>query len=67
MRYYYYGTDAQNQRKGRVEAANRREEGGYGARKSRGRGEEDLVVEEDTIYEIDRECEACRKKYYREE
>ena len=29
---------------------------------SKVRKEDDLVIEEDTIYEIDRECEACRQR-----
>ena len=53
MRYFYYGMEKEKESmpSGR----------GMGNRRSVKR-EDDLVIEEDTIYEIDRECEACRQK-----
>ena len=51
MRYFYYGPE-----KAKETAVESSEE-------DRGqKQEDDLVIEEDTIYEIDRECEACRKR-----
>ena len=53
MRYFYYGTE---KRKESMSSGRQME---YG---SKVRKEDDLVIEEDTIYEIDRECEACRQR-----
>lgn len=53
MRYFYYGTET------RKEAM----PSGHGIEnRQNGNKEDDLVIEEDTIYEIDRECEACRQR-----
>lgn len=51
MRYFYYGPE-----KAKETAVESSEED------RRQKQEDDLVIEEDTIYEIDRECEACRKR-----
>ncbi|RHU94887.1 hypothetical protein DXC08_09205 [Clostridium sp. OM07-9AC] len=53
MRYFYYGIE---KRKESMSSGRQME---YG---SKVRKEDDLVIEEDTIYEIDRECEACRQR-----
>ncbi len=52
MRYFYYGMD---NRKSVLSADQTKPE-------QREYREDDLVIEEDTIYEIDRECEACKKR-----
>lgn len=61
MRYFYYGTgNMENTRDGRAGdnySRNRRQ------RPSRG----SLVIDEDTIYEIDEECEECRRRQNRME
>lgn len=61
MRYYYYGDKrspeektAGNGRAGTVKA-------GSINRRMSGR-DQDLVIEEDTVYEIDRECIRCQRK-----
>ena len=53
MRYFYYGTEKRKESM----SSGRQMEYGRKVRK-----EDDLVIEEDTIYEIDRECEACRQR-----
>lgn len=62
MRYFYYGTELESKEgKDRARTCGNREN-------SHRRGQKDmmmdgeLVVEEDTIYEIDRECEFCRQR-----
>ncbi len=52
MRYFYYGME---NRKNVLSADQTKPE-------QREYREDDLVIEEDTIYEIDRECEACKKR-----
>mgnify|MGYP000369511986 CR=1 FL=1 len=53
MRYFYYG----------VEKGKESMPSGHGMENRRNvKREDDLVIEEDTIYEIDRECEACRQR-----
>ncbi|MCH5266919.1 MAG: hypothetical protein J1E62_01135 [Lachnospiraceae bacterium] len=55
MRYYHYGTDAVKlplESKGMVWSDN-------GNKKIW--DDKDLIIEEDTIYEIDRECINCKK------
>jgi hypothetical protein len=52
MRYFYYGNKE-----------NKRKETSYGMQPAwTNFREEDLVEEEDTIYEIDRHCEECQKR-----
>ena len=56
MRYYHYGADAAERplrSNGMVRPPGRRETF---------RDDSDLVIEEDTIYEIDRECIGCKKR-----
>ena len=53
MRYFYYGNEK------RKDQASWEQWGKYSDKAER---EDDLVIEEDTIYEIDRECEACRQR-----
>ncbi len=53
MRYFYYGME---KRKESMPSGQ-----GIENRQNRNR-DDDLVIEEDTIYEIDRECEACRQR-----
>ena len=61
MRYFYYGKEP--------EGGERREqqEGYFNMGKSYGRSryrhiqEGEVIIEEDTIYEIDQECESCRR------
>ena len=53
MRYFYYGVEKE------IESM----PSGHGMENRRNvKREDDLVIEEDTIYEIDRECEACRQR-----
>lgn len=51
MRYFYYGPEKAKETAAESSGQNRRQ-----------KQDDDLVIEEDTIYEIDRECEACRKR-----
>ena len=51
MRYFYYGPEKVKETAIESSGEDRRQ-----------KQEDDLVIEEDTIYEIDRECEACRKR-----
>ena len=53
MRYFYYGNEKRKDRVSWEHAVNSSD----GMQR-----EDDLVIEEDTIYEIDRECEACRQR-----
>lgn len=61
MRYFYYGMgnmeDTRGSRAGDNYRRNRRQ------RSSRS----SLVIDEDTIYEIDEECEECRRRQNRME
>lgn len=61
MRYFYYGKEPESRERweGSRNCCNTRRacaRGSYGMM-----GEEGLVIEEDTIYEIDRECQSCRR------
>lgn len=51
MRYFYYGPEKAKETAAGLSKADRGK-----------RQDDDLVIEEDTIYEVDRECEACRKR-----
>ena len=51
MRYFYYGTDHERQYKA----------AGTDIGSTDG-WDGDLIIDEDTVYEIDRECEKCRKR-----
>lgn len=51
MRYFYYGPEKAKEMAVESSEEDRRQ-----------KQEDDLVIEEDTIYEIDRECEECRKR-----
>lgn len=53
MRYFYYGTEKRKESMTSGQGVKNRQKGNK---------EDDLVIEEDTIYEIDRECEACRQR-----
>ncbi|MBO5483977.1 MAG: hypothetical protein J5979_02050 [Lachnospiraceae bacterium] len=66
MRYFYYGNEQINGERKNGSGRNCRTDSSYGSWQKRRAGMDDeLVIEEDTIYEIDRECVACRKKYER--
>ncbi len=52
MRYYRYGKDIMQQEIETSEKEERKVIGKFGS----------LVIDEDTIYEIDEECLRCRKK-----
>lgn len=61
MRYYYYGREPEGGKK-------RQQSEGYGSMgRADGRGvhkmaqQGEVIIEEDTIYEIDQECESCRR------
>ncbi len=53
MKYYYYGNDKRN-REYPMQGMERREEG----HKEWRQGE--LIIDEDSVYEIDMECVRCR-------
>lgn len=55
MRYFYYGPE-----KAKETAVESSEED------RRQKQEDDLVIEEDTIYEIDRECERAGREFQRD-
>lgn len=66
MRYFYYGNEQINREGKNCDRGNRRTESSYGSwQKGRIGMDDELIIEDDTIYEIDRECEVCRKKYER--
>lgn len=64
MRYYYYGGKASNasleeQQNGRREMSDREQvsyEKGYDRSVHRLPSDRDLIIEADTVYEIDRQC-----------
>lgn len=59
MRYYYYGETTNSQMHGNSERGI-----GVGYHlKNLELQDSDLVIEEDTVYEIDRECLKCRRKH----
>lgn len=68
MRYYYYGNQEKSTRSNRVwsKAAEESSGGSDAAAVSmtaqEQRIEGDLVIEEDTIYEIDRDCLRCKAR-----
>lgn len=59
MRYYYYGGEDSHRQKQIVHAMHV-----YDRHKVPvvNQGDRDLVIEDDTIYEIDRECIRCRER-----
>ncbi|MDE6568895.1 MAG: hypothetical protein K2K70_14380 [Lachnospiraceae bacterium] len=57
MRYYYYGNQY-DQQKQAIHAMHVSDSQGVRAEKPDDR---DLIIEDDTIYEIDRECLRCRR------
>ena len=63
MKYFYYGTKQENAKTPTNSYHNMGN--GFGEEYSMMQDEE-LVIEEDTIYEIDQECEACRQKRQQE-
>lgn len=60
MRYFYYGNEQDGGRRRESTESFRRMNSSYGRGGYEDGQEESLVIEEDTIYEIDRECESCR-------
>lgn len=60
MRYYYYGDEASSQRRKTIHAMHV-DEPSYDT--SDNLRDRDLIIEEDTIYEIDRECLKCRQQH----
>ncbi len=58
MRYYYYGDEAGSVRGNPIHAMHVVEQPDVLSDDPKDR---DLIIEEDTIYEIDRECLQCRK------
>lgn len=62
MRYFYYGNEQDGSRR-REDPEGFRRMGDSCSRRGYGGGQEEgLVIEEDTIYEIDQECESCRSR-----
>lgn len=61
MRYYYYGNQNEHEQKQAVHAMHVSDSHRMRAARLDDR---DLVIEDDTIYEIDRECLRCRKHAY---
>lgn len=59
MRYYYYGNQYDSQQKQAIHAMHVYDSHRVQMEKPEDR---DLVIEEDTIYEIDRECLRRRQK-----
>ena len=59
MRYYYYGNQHDSEQKQEIHAMHV-----YDPHKMQTvkHGDRDLVIEDDTIYEIDRECLRCRRQ-----
>ncbi len=58
MRYYYYGNQSDHGQKQVVHAMHVTDPHRMRMVKP---GDRDLVIEDDTIYEIDRECLRCRR------
>lgn len=57
MRYYYYGEEACSKRKRAIHAMDVYDQFKLSNDDPKDR---DLVIEEDTIYEIDRDCLRCK-------
>lgn len=57
MRYFYYGPEWELKDQGLENRS-----AGEGKSGHSSKWDEALVIEDDTIYEIDPECEACREK-----
>lgn len=60
MRYFYYGNEQNS--KGQRQADLRSNGMGQVQNSWQNEMEDGLIIEEDTIYEIDQECLACRKR-----
>ncbi len=58
MRYYYYGNQYDHGQKQAIHAMHVSDTQNVRAEKPDDR---DLIIEDDTIYEIDRECLRCRR------
>lgn len=59
MRYYYYGNQHDHGQKQAIHAMHVSDSQSVRAEKP---GDRDLIIEDDTIYEIDRECLRCRRQ-----
>lgn len=58
MRYYYYGNQSDPEQKQSIHAMHVSDSQSVRTVKPADR---DLIIEDDTIYEIDRECLRCRR------
>ncbi len=62
MRYLYHGSGKNRKKGSRGAGRNVHDSDGRRSGRQSARSQDCLVIEEDTIYEIDQECIECRKK-----